>query len=59
MVDEVVLSDEVLGSFEIIKKVQPEVVAIGHDQIDLETALGEWLQKQEKEIEIVRIKHGK
>jgi len=57
MVDDVLLSDVILGSFQIIDKVKPTTIAIGHDQIDLETALKKWLVKQKKEIEITKINH--
>ncbi len=45
-VDEVIVGDDELGSWDIVKKVRPDVVAVGYDQKtlknDLENSLGEF-----------------
>lgn len=38
------LSDEVRGAFIVIQEVQPDVIALGHDQNELETALRLWME---------------
>jgi FAD synthetase len=39
LVDEAVAGDEVLGSWEVVKKHRPDVIALGYDQDDLHKAL--------------------
>jgi cytidyltransferase-like protein len=61
--DEVVLADESIGSWKILKKVRPQCIALGYDQQelkshleahlegaypDVETASGEWIKNPKK-----------
>ncbi len=55
-VDEALLSDEELGTYEIIAKTDPDIVVLGHDQKDLEEDLRKWLVAQNIYLPIQRIK---
>ncbi len=55
-VDEALLSDETLGSFEIINTVHPDLIVLGHDQIALEESLRAWMAKQNRYLPIQRMK---
>lgn len=58
-VDEAILSDEELGSFELVSSVDPAIIAFGHDQVELENTLVEWLEgRQMREIEVIKIAHN-
>lgn len=58
-VDEAILSDDVLGSYSILEKVQPNIVALGHDQYELEESLRLYLKETHNlrlfSIKIVRL----
>ncbi len=54
-VDEAVLSDEVLGSFESLQTIKPDVIALGYDQDELADALKKWLKANKIEVRIVRL----
>ena len=45
LADEVVIGDEEQGSWEVLKKHTPDIVAVGHDQHELRSSL-ESLQKE-------------
>lgn len=53
--NQVVLSDEILGSFAIINQVNPDLIAIGHDQKQLFDSLEKWLFANRPEIQIFHI----
>ncbi len=55
IVDQVFLGKED-DMFEIVEKIQPDIIAIGYDQIPDEEKLKEELKKREIEAEIVRLK---
>lgn len=50
------LSDEELGSFEVVKFFQPDLIVLGHDQIELEQALIAWMGKGDDYIPMMRAK---
>ncbi len=54
-VDEVVLSDEILGTFDLISEVNPDLIVLGHDQDALEQAIKEWMKRSGAVIQIMRI----
>lgn len=54
--DDVRLGDAKLGSYRIIKIVKPDIVAIGHDQADLEQNLKSWRREQNLDFSIQKIK---
>ncbi len=54
-VDQVVLSDEVLGSFEIMTSIQPDMILLGHDQEALRLALEQWMKTCDLSIPIEQI----
>jgi FAD synthetase len=56
VVDEAYLSDKELGSYEIIDRVDPNLIVLGHDQMGLESSLLEWMQKSDRYIPMIRIK---
>lgn len=54
-VDHAELSDKELGSFELIKKFDPEIIAIGFDQNDLENAIKIWIEKNKQTVKFKKI----
>ena len=52
MVDEAYLSDGELGTYQIIRKVQPKIVAIGHDQSALAEDCQKWIKHNKLDIKI-------
>jgi len=46
------LSDEKLGSFDIIERFAPDTIILGYDQKDLESSLKKWFVKIKKNIPI-------
>jgi len=60
VVDEALLGFEELNIAKVIEKVRPDVIAIGHDQEDMEKAVHEYVNKNRLNIKIVKIgKFGK
>lgn len=55
-VDQTVLSDEILGSFQIIETMKPDVIVLGHDQLALEESLKKWMVEQNRYLPIFRMK---
>ena len=53
------LSDERLGSFDIINRIAPDTIILGYDQKDLESSLKKWLIDNKREIPIKFIKQLK
>lgn len=49
--DEVVLGDSEIGSWQIVKKYKPQIVALGYDQHDLRASLEEYLDRAYPEVE--------
>lgn len=58
-VDNADLSDRKLGSFDLITRFNPEIIALGFDQNDLEKTIRTWLKKQTFKIQIKKIKEHK
>jgi FAD synthetase len=56
-VSEAILSDEKLGTYAILERVRPDVIAIGYDQYRLADDLHRHLAEQGRRIELVRIAH--
>jgi len=55
-VDEARLSDKELGSYEILSQVNPDIVALGHDQYALEESLHNFLrQSNQKELSSIKV----
>ncbi len=54
-VDEAILSDEQLGSYEILDRIQPDIIAVGYDQTALQLDLTRHLLEQDRLIPIERI----
>ncbi|MEI6510508.1 MAG: NUDIX domain-containing protein [Candidatus Uhrbacteria bacterium] len=55
LVSDARLSDEKLGSYEILDDLKPDVVAIGHDQHALRESLEAWMSSTGKAIPLVRL----
>ena len=51
LADEIILADEETHSWKILKKVKPQIVALGYDQDDLRTNLEEYLEKSFPDVE--------
>ncbi len=45
-VDKAVLSDETLGSYDVIDRIRPDIIAIGHDQDALQADLLRWMSEK-------------
>lgn len=56
-VDEAFLSDQELGTYEILNRVNPDVIAIGYDQHSLQTDLSRHMQERGISIPMERIAH--
>ncbi len=56
-VAEAILSDERLGTYEVLDRVRPDVIALGYDQFGLESDLGRHFAERAIDIPIVRIAH--
>ncbi len=52
-VDEVILGDADLNTWEVIDSRKPDVIALGYDQTDLKNVLEEHLERQRRRPEIV------
>jgi len=55
LVDEAFLSDEKTGTFEVVEKVNPQVVCFGHDQNKLADSFAKWLNSKKLGIKIVTV----
>jgi len=55
LADEVMVGDKLLAGWEILKKTNPEVIAIGYDQKELEASLKQHLQSENLFIELKTI----
>ncbi|NQV89764.1 MAG: adenylyltransferase/cytidyltransferase family protein [Parcubacteria group bacterium] len=55
-VSQALLSDLELGEFEILKKVAPDLIVLGYDQVELEEALLSWMTEEDRYIPMQRIK---
>jgi len=49
--DEVILADEEVGTWRILKKVKPSIIALGYDQGDLQENLEEYIDRVYPEVE--------
>jgi cytidyltransferase-like protein len=54
-VDEALLGDEALGSYEIVSRVMPDAIALGHDQHALSQDLAQWIRAHGERIQLVTI----
>ena len=52
LVSHAVLSDEELGSYHVLSEVQPDLIALGHDQFALRDDLVRWMRDQKRQIPI-------
>ncbi|MBI2473567.1 adenylyltransferase/cytidyltransferase family protein [Candidatus Uhrbacteria bacterium] len=55
-VDQTFLCDEILGTFESVETYEPDIIILGHDQVELEKTLISWMSQKDLYIPIVRIK---
>jgi cytidyltransferase-like protein len=55
LADEAYLSDERLGSFDLVERVHPQRIVLGHDQDELEAALRTWLEARTQSLPIERL----
>lgn len=57
--DEVALGDSEIGSWKILKKYKPDIIALGYDQDELKTELDAYFENTEKKPTIVRLQPHK
>ncbi len=55
-VDKVVVGDAKMGSWQVLKKYQPKIVACGYDQRELKEALKKKLAQWDSPIKVVQLK---
>ena len=55
LVAEVYLSDRILGSYDLLLEVKPDLVCLGYDQDLLEENLRSWLQSRGVQIPLVKL----
>ena len=55
-VDEARLCDEQIGNFNIIEEVGPDLILLGHDQQELESALITWMGESGHYVPMIRAK---
>ena len=55
MVDEAVLGYEGLDIGEVIEKINPDVIALGYDQAEMEQEVKDYLAKHKLSVSVVRI----
>ena len=55
LVDDACLSDKITGTFNVVMKINPQVVCFGHDQIKLAESFKTWMDIHDKKIEIVTV----
>ena len=53
-VDEVVVGDQSLGSYEVVTTINPDMIGLGYDQHELAEDLRTWAQKNLPKLSIVR-----
>ncbi len=58
LIDEAMLGN-LESPYEIIKKIKPDIIALGYDQTSFTTGLPEHIKKEDLNIEIVRLKSYK
>lgn len=51
LADEVILGDAEIGSWKILKRVKPNIIALGYDQDELRSNLEEYLEKSYPDVE--------
>ena len=51
LADEVILGDAEIGSWKILKRVKPNIIALGYDQDELRANLEEYLEKSYPDVE--------
>ncbi len=54
-VQEAVLSDEELGSYRVVRRLNPDLIALGFDQAGLETDLKRWMAETGVRIPLLRL----
>lgn len=55
-VDSAQFCDEEMSSFKIVEDVSPDLIVLGHDQNDLESALLAWMAKSGHYVPMMRLK---
>ena len=55
LVDEVLLGDEVPGTYGLVARIRPDVVCVGYDQEAFRESISEWLQANLPTTEIVTL----
>ncbi len=56
LADEIIKGDEIIGSWEVLRNVKPDIVALGYDQQNLETELRFFIAKNKINCELIFIK---
>lgn len=55
VVDEAVLGFEEFDVGDVVKRIKPDVIALGYDQLDMEKLVRDYINKHNLDIEVVRI----
>lgn len=51
-VDETVFSDNELGTFQVVSKRKPDLILLGHDQVDLAEAIKAWMKSNQQNVRL-------
>lgn len=54
-VSDALLGDEKLGSYTSVKKVSPDIIALGYDQVELKRDLETWIKSNDQKIKIITL----
>ena len=59
LVDDAIVGDQVIGNFESVQKIQPDIIALGYDQEQLAEKLSEWITDTGSKIKVMTLKPHK
>ena len=54
-VDEVVYGDRVLGTYSVLDRVAPSIIALGYDQAELKADVARWIKENNIQVDLVDV----
>ncbi len=55
LVDLVIPADKKLGSYKTVKKIKPDIITLGYDQVELKNDLEAWIQLNDEPIQLITL----
>lgn len=52
----VIAGDLEIGAFTVIDNIKPDIIAVGYDQDQLETAIKQWLNENDEKIPVIQLR---